>query len=291
MGTVEVPIAQLLGGLFVVAGVAKVARFAAFRESLRGYRMARPRGVVAVAVPVAELAVGAALLAGRLEAGWAAAALLALFTAALVRELASGSAPPSCGCLPGMDSRPGPLTVLRNAVLAAAAVTAGAGLHLRLGEGFWVITYVLLWAAVVALGALVLALYRQVGVLHLRLGPRGAFEHEGEGLPLGEPAPEGLEGTLVVFTSEACPICAQIVPGLRPLSSDHALPVEHARYEDEPGRRLHDWFMVPGTPYAVYVDNEGLVRAKGTVNTLEQLEGVVVTGRARERELVDARAA
>jgi hypothetical protein len=47
--------------------------------------------------------------------------------------------------------------------------------------------------------------------------------------------------------------------------------------------------MVPGTPYAVYVDKAGLVRAKGTVNTLEQLEGLVVTGRARER--VDARAA
>jgi hypothetical protein len=67
--------------------------------------------------------------------------------------------------------------------------------------------------------------------------------------------------------------------------------VEHARYEDEHGRRLHEWFMVPGTPFAVYVDAEGLVRAKGTVNTLEQLEGVVLTGRAREQERVGARAA
>src|SRR5262249_39563460 len=123
------------------------------------------------------------------------------------------------------------------------------------------------------------------------LGPRGAFEHEGEGLPLGEPAPEGLEGSLVVFTSEACPICAQIVPGIRPLSSDHALHVEHARYEDEMGRRLHDWSMLPGTPYAVYIAEGGLVRAKGAVNPLERLEGGVITGRARERELVDARAA
>ena len=291
MGSVEAPIAQLLGGLFVVAGVAKLARFAGFRESLSGYRLARPRGVVAVAVPVLEIAVGAGLLAGVEAAGWAAAALLAAFTAALVVELASGSAPPSCGCLPGVASRPGPLTVLRNAALAAAAIAVGLGLHPRLGEGFWAVTYVLLWAAVIGLAVLVLALYRQVGVLHLRLGPRGAFEHEGEGLPLGEPAPEGLEGSLVVFTSRACPICSQIVPGLRPLASDHGLHVEHARDEDEQGRRLHDWFMVPGTPFAVYVDNGGLVRAKGTVNTLEQLEGVVITGRARERELVDARAA
>ena len=291
MGSVEAPIAQLLGGLFVVAGVAKLVRFGEFRRSLDGYRLARPRTVVGAAVPALELLVGCALLAGAPAAGWAAAALLTVFTGALVLELASGSTPPSCGCLPGVSSRPGPLTVVRNAVLGAVAVAVGLGLHPRLGEGFWAVTYVLLWAAVIGLGALVLALYRQVGVLHLRLGPRGAFEHEGEGLPLGEPAPEGLEGSLVVFTSEACPICSQIVPGLRPLSSDHALRVEHARYEDEIGRRLHDWFMVPGTPFAVYVDNDGLVRAKGTVNTLEQLEGVVITGRARERELVDARAA
>lgn len=291
MGSVEAPIAQLLGGLFVVAGVAKLVRFADFRRSLDGYRLARPRRLVAPAVPAVELLIGVGLLAGAPAAGWAAAALLVLFTVALVLELASGAAPPSCGCLPGVASRPGPLAVLRNTFLAAVAVAVGLGLHPRLGEGFWAITYVLLWAAVICLGALVLALYRQVGVLHLRLGPRGAFEHEGEGLPLGEPAADGLEGSLVVFTSEACPICAQIVPGLRPLSSDHALHVEHARYEDETGRRLHDWFMVPGTPYAVYVDNAGLVRAKGTVNTLEQLEAVVITGRARERELVDARAA
>jgi hypothetical protein len=271
--------------------VAKLVRFGEFRESLAGYRLARPRSLVAVAVPPLEVALGLALIAGLPTAGWAAAALLAAFTGALLVELALGSAPPACGCLPAVTSRPGPLAVLRNALLAAAAVAVGLDLHPRLGEGFWAVTYVLLWAAVLGLGALVLALYRQVGVLHLRLGPRGAFEHEGEALPLGEPAPDGLEGSLVVFTSEACPVCAQIVPGLRALASDHALPVEHARFEDDPGRRLYDWFMVPGTPYAVYVDKAGLVRAKGTVNTLEQLEGLVVTGRARERELVDARAA
>ncbi|HEY0388147.1 MAG TPA: MauE/DoxX family redox-associated membrane protein [Gaiellales bacterium] len=291
MGTVEAPIAPLLGGLFVIVGGAKIVRFRAFREAVGAYRLARPAAVVAVGVPGAELVAGAGLLAGMRAAGWLAAGLLAAFTAALAVELASGAAPPACGCLPGVASRPGPSALLRNAVLGAAAVAAGAGVHIRLGDGFWTATYVALWVAVAGLAALVLALYRQVGVLHLRLGPRGAFEHEGEGLPLGEPAPDGFAGRLVVFTSESCPICAQIVPGLRPLASDHALHVEHARHEDEAGRRLHEWFMVPGTPFAVYVDAEGLVRAKGTVNTLEQLEAVVLTGRARERERVGVRAA
>src|SRR3954452_12966559 len=117
MGTVEAPIAVLLGGLFVVAGVAKLVRFGEFRESLAGYRLARPRSLVAVAVPPLEVALGLALIAGLPAAGWATAALLAAFTGALLVELASGSAPPACGCLPGVTSRPGRLAVLRNALL------------------------------------------------------------------------------------------------------------------------------------------------------------------------------
>ena len=34
-------------------------------------------------------------------------------------------------------------------------------------------------------------------------------------------------------------ICAQIVPGLRALASDHAIAVERVRYEDDRGRELH----------------------------------------------------
>ena len=54
-------------------------------------------------------------------------------------------------------------------------------------------------------------------------------------------------------------------------------------------RALHDpdaeraW-RVPGTPFAVILDPSGVVRAKGTVNNLEQVEGLIDTARARERE-------
>src|SRR6476661_3895728 len=257
MMTVHAPIGVLLGGLFLVAGVGKLARRDAFARALAGYRLARPRRLVAWAAPAAEIAVGAALVAGLPAAGWAALALLAVFSLALGVELAAGSAPPACGCLPG-SRPPGPLSMVRNALLG--------------------------------LVALVLALYRQVGVLHLRLGPGHAFEHEAEGLPLGEPAPDGMAGRLVVFTSRDCPICAQIVPGLRALASDHAVAVARVRYEEDGGRELYEQFLVPGTPYAVYVDSAGYVRAKGTINTLEQLEGLVVSGRERE-QLVGDRAA
>jgi len=284
MPTFEPPIDVLLGGLFLLAAAGKLLRLPDFRRALAGYRLARPVVVVAVAVPAAELAIGLALVSGLRTAGWAALVLLAAFSAALAVELADGNRPPACGCLPGAGT-PGPWALTRNGALAVAAVAVGLGLHPVLGEAFWVASYAALWLAVAALAALVLALYRQVGVLHLRLGPRGALEHEAEGLPLGEPAPHGLAGKLVVFTSESCPICHQIVPGLRALASDHALEVVHAHHEDVHGRELEQQFLVPGTPFAVYVDVHGDVRAKGTVNTLEQLEGLIVTGRRREREL------
>ena len=40
---------------------------------------------------------------------------------------------------------------------------------------------------------------------------------------------------------------------------------------------------VPGSPYAVAVDREGTVRAKGTFNSAAQLEGIVAAAERRER--------
>jgi hypothetical protein len=285
MPTVEAPLAIALGAVFLVAAAGKLVRNRSFREALAGYRLARPVWLMTWAVPVAELAVGVALVAGVGVAGWAALALLGVFSAALGLELAAGSAPPSCGCLLPGGGRPGPLSLVRNALLASVALLVALGVQVQLGETFWAVSYALLWAAVLGLLVLVAALYRQVGVLHLRLGPVGALEHDGESIPLGDPAPESVDGpALVVFTSVSCPICAQIVRGLGALQSDHDIAVLHARDDDRIGAQLHRDFSVPGTPYAVYVDAEGLVRAKGALNTLEQLEGLVLTGRNRERE-------
>ena len=38
---------------------------------------------------------------------------------------------------------------------------------------------------------------------------------------------------------------------------------------------------VPGTPYVLVLDGDGVVRAKGTVNNLEQMEGLTRTARRR----------
>jgi hypothetical protein len=40
---------------------------------------------------------------------------------------------------------------------------------------------------------------------------------------------------------------------------------------------------VPGSPYAIALTLDGLTLAKGTFNSLAQLESVIATARARER--------
>jgi hypothetical protein len=50
-------------------------------------------------------------------------------------------------------------------------------------------------------------------------------------------------------------------------------------YEHEEPAAVLRW-NVPGSPFAVHLV-DGVVAAKGLVNTLEQLDGLVATGRAR----------
>ena len=46
----------------------------------------------------------------------------------------------------------------------------------------WIVSYVMLWVAVVVLGVTVVALLRQIGVLHLRVAPMGVhFAGRGPG--------------------------------------------------------------------------------------------------------------
>ena len=183
-------------------------------------------------------------------------------------------------------------------------------------SGWWLASYVVLWVLVVALSLLVLALARQIGVLHLRLGPRGALEIDEEGPPLGE-APEAVdahtldgadvtvggpgEPQLLFFVSPGCPVCRQVLPSLAPAARAARMkPIAIVDVEGHAARDayghsspgvpvvaapdLAEAYGVPGTPYAVVLDAIGVVRAKGTVNTLEQIEGLVDTARRRVEE-------
>jgi methylamine dehydrogenase accessory protein MauD len=188
-------------------------------------------------------------------------------------------------------------------------------------DGWWAASYVVLWCLVLVLCVVVVALARQVGTLHLRLGPRGALEIDDEGPPIGEapmpiaaadsdgnPITIGGPGRaqLLLFVSATCRVCEEIIPGLgvvanggglEPLIlSDDTSGLEILRERRLPSRPIASAqatrvYSVPGTPYAVILDRSGIVRAKGTVNNLEQLEGLVDTAQRRISSATDKRAA
>jgi hypothetical protein len=161
-------------------------------------------------------------------------------------------------------------------------------------SGWWVAAFVAQWALLVLLAVVVVALARQVGVLHLRLGPRGALEIDTEGPALGE-APPPLPATsaggprvlvggpgpkrAVLFSSPTCPICDEVAPGV-PVAAAAAGVVPEILHDPEVERA----YDVPGTPYLLVLDELGTVRAKGTVNNLEQVEGLIDTALRRIEE-------
>lgn len=166
--------------------------------------------------------------------------------------------------------------------------------------GWWAAAFVVQWILVVMLCVVVVALARQVGTLHLRLGPRGALEIDSEGPPLGEAPPprsvrlDGGEQTilggpgaarLVLFVSPTCSICQEVKPSVPAAASSAGLAAQLVH--DPDAERM---WNVPGTPFAVVMDPTGVVRAKGTVNTMEQLEGLVDTAERRISDDLERRA-
>jgi hypothetical protein len=132
-------------------------------------------------------------------------------------------------------------------------------------------------AGLVILGVAVLALAREVGELRLRLPAQAALSLADEGPPLGAaPAlelPGPFDRGLAVFTSDGCPVCAGVEPAVRVLAQEPGLAVQV--FDEARDAAVWRELQVPGSPYAVVVDAGGTVVAKGTFNTLAQLEGLL----------------
>lgn len=82
-----------------------------------------------------------------------------------------------------------------------------------------------------------------------------------------------------MFVSPTCPICERVLPSVPAAASLSGLVpqvVSDSRAEQAWG--------VPGLPFVVILDEAGAVEAKGTVNNLEQLEGLVGTAARRATE-------
>jgi methylamine dehydrogenase accessory protein MauD len=179
------------------------------------------------------------------------------------------------------------------------------------------ISQVVLWILLLVMVAVQLAVLRQVGVLHERIAPLGALTidkgpKEGESAPffdlvdlrgrrvrLGGPNDAG-RSTLLFFLSPTCPVCKKMLPILQSLA--HAeqkwlqivLASDGERDEHERFVAAHNIgdfayvlsldlgmsYRIGKLPYAVLIDETGVVRAKGLINTREHLESLI---EAKER--------
>jgi uncharacterized membrane protein YphA (DoxX/SURF4 family) len=185
-----------LAGVLVLSGVAKLLDPAGSRDALRGFGVPARATAVGLLLPPLELALAVMLLVPA-TARWGAfgaVALLAVFTGAIALSLALGRRP-NCHCFGSLSSdRIGTRTLVRNGALLLLAAVAtyegaapGAILSTVSAPLPWLaIPLLLLGAALLGLGWLVLALWRQQARLLTRLD---ALEAGGTVIPVPPPAP------------------------------------------------------------------------------------------------------
>ncbi len=281
-------IARIVVGLLLLwAAAAKLRRRQDLPEWLAAYGVpanAAPR--VAWGVIAAEGVVGILVLFGIATPAsiYAAIALGLVFVGALGLARLRGVERLRCGCFGASEGQTTHL-LLRAVGFTLLTLLAAFGGEIDVGgssDTLVAVALVVLTAAVILLSMLVFALYRQVGVLTMRIGPRVPFELAEEGPELGASAPalEGLRGRraeVVFFFSATCRLCRPLSPGVAALARQGlAVRVVEEEQEEDVFKRWN----VPGTPFVVHV-LDGVVAAKGTVNTLEELETLLDAGKAR----------
>jgi methylamine dehydrogenase accessory protein MauD len=164
---------------------------------------------------------------------------------------------------------------------------------------------------ILVLAVIVFGLTRQIGILHERLAPMGALvgsqgpevghmapilsvkSISNEPIQIGGPAATG-RSRLLMFVSATCPVCKKLLPIAKSFAAGENLQViligdgdvdEQRRMIEEHGLQALPYLIAPEVgmafqvgklPYAVLIDREGVIRAKGLVNSREHLESLVV---------------
>ncbi|HEX8208442.1 MAG TPA: thioredoxin family protein [Solirubrobacteraceae bacterium] len=295
-----------LAAVLLGAAAAKLRRPAESREALAALlaRGGSPRGAAGegavgrgapsrfpfVVVVAVEAALAVAVAAGLDAAALAAAALMAAGALLLARALRAGRAGAPCGCF-GARSRISRAAVARAGLLAAAFAALPFVARTDPSTETWLaIGLAFALAGVAALGVAVLALAREVGMLRLAVGPQGALEIPEEGPPLGadsglaahlDPRP-GAPLALAVFSSDGCGMCRRLAPGIAALG--HHPHVSLLEFDDVRDAEVWQRLGIPGSPYAVALEGGGRVLAKGTFNSIAQLESVLASAERRAME-------
>lgn len=171
------------------------------------------------------------------------------------------------------------------------------------------ISNALLWVLMLAVIVALWALARQVGILYERVAPMGALMTDA-GPRLGENAPHfelpALNGAtvsiggergksqLIFFLSPTCPVCKKLLPVLKSsaqaerewldvvVASDGEA-TQHLAFYGNAGLQQFPYvlsadlgmtYRVSRLPYAVLIDERGVIRAKGLINSREHLESL-----------------
>lgn len=171
----------------------------------------------------------------------------------------------------------------------------------------------LLWIVVAVLAIAVLALVRQIGVIHQRIAPIDALltdtgprvgdmvPHvhattlDGKVLAIG-PGLMGCRTTLLMFVAPDCPVCKTIMPLAKGVAVSKDLDlvfigdgedgeiralVDRYRLNDYPfanSAKVALAFHIAKLPYGVMIGPDGVIAAKGLVSTREHLEDLLLAG-------------
>ena len=181
-----------------------------------------------------------------------------------------------------------------------------------------VVSNIVLWIGFVAMVLVNLALARQIGVLYERVAPAGALMMN-QKLAVGAAAPtlavttlEGdteevgrvVEGKsqLLFFLSPDCPVCNELTPALKSAAraesgwlrvvlasdgpeQDHRAYVERKGLQQFPyvvSELLGKTYGVSKLPYAVLIDEQGMIASMGIINSREHLDSLF---EAKERKV------
>jgi methylamine dehydrogenase accessory protein MauD len=171
-----------------------------------------------------------------------------------------------------------------------------------------IVSQIFSWLVILGLGVALLALARQIGVLHMRLAPAGALV-TGKGPAVGEAAPVMEAVTLdgvplaigkasgrkqfLLFVSPHCPLCKELIPMAKNFAKSEKLDIIFVGDDQEAEQRamiarlqmgglpfvnssvIGRAWRVDRLPHAVLIGEEGKLLAKGLVNSREHLESLV----------------
>ena len=182
-----------------------------------------------------------------------------------------------------------------------------------------VISNIGLWIAFIAMVVINLALARQIGVLYERVAPAGALmlnkvlrvgaaapqlalqDLDGKLLEIGAAAADG-RSTLLFFISPDCPVCGSLTPVVKSAARAESAWLQvilasdgdnqdHKGYVSDKGLQAFPYVVsellgktygVSKLPYAVLIDEKGLIASMGIINSREQLESLF---EAKERKV------